>query len=82
MAPPTYAATASLYTTSLSYRRTRSGSAAFAAPTVIAQQDPCALPGHGNGHHQPHRCATGQRCCEPAPGGLCWLCAPAGAQCP
>jgi hypothetical protein len=36
----------------------------------------------GGSPPRPRLCAAGQRCCEPALGGGCLLCAPVGAQCP
>jgi len=38
--------------------------------------------GGGSAPSRPHKCSGGQRCCEPAPGGLCYTCAPPGGQCP
>lgn len=45
MALPVYAAEASLYITSRFYRGARSGRADDAGPTIVAQQDPCAIGG-------------------------------------
>jgi hypothetical protein len=81
MALPRCAAEGSLYTAGRSYRKARSRPAANAAPTVVAQQDPCALPVGPRRPPVPRLCAAGHRCCEPAPGGGCFLCAPIGAQC-
>jgi len=68
-------------------RARRSPSVAQTWGFTLAQGDPCALTpsgggGGGGGGPKPKQCAAGQRCCEPAPGGGCFLCAPVGAQCP
>jgi hypothetical protein len=87
MALPTYAAEASLYRASRSYRGARGRPVADAGTTVIAQQDPCAIAGGGGGGGGgggpiPHRCADNERCCEPVGvGGLCFRCVPRDAQC-
>jgi hypothetical protein len=78
-----YAAEASLYKTSRSYWGAGDTHVPWAGTTVVAQQDPCAIAvGGGGGGPIPHQCAAGQRCCEPAPNGLCFLCAPSNAPCP
>lgn len=85
MALPTYAAEASLYRTSQSYRGALRRPAADAGTTVVAQQDPCAVAGGGGGGGggpTPRRCATDQKCCEPAPNGLCFRCWPRNRPCP
>jgi hypothetical protein len=85
MALPRFAAEASLYTASRSYRKARSAPAATAAPTVIAQQDPCALPGGGGGvRPQPMACPVGERCCGIIRDGRCILgpCVAANQACP
>jgi hypothetical protein len=86
MVLPEYAAEASLYRTSRSYWGAGCRHVPGAGTTVVPQQDPCAIAGGGGGGGgggpSPHQCAAGQRCCEPAPNGLCFLCAPINAQCP
>jgi hypothetical protein len=86
MALPGHTAGASLYATSKSYCGVRSRPASAAGRTVIAQQGPCDIGGGGGGGGGggpvPRLCPPGQRCCEPAPNGGCFLCAPINAQCP
>jgi hypothetical protein len=79
MALPRYAAEASLYTTSRHYRRARSGPAADAAPTIIAQHDPCNRGGGGVGVGGG---GGGRVCCEWDRNGRCRLWRPPGGQCP
>jgi hypothetical protein len=86
MALPAYAAEASLYRTSRSYWGARGRPAASAGTTVVAQQDPCAIAGGGGGGGGGgpilRRCAADEKCCEPAVGGLCFLCVPRTSHCP
>jgi hypothetical protein len=81
---PGYAAAASLYTTSRSYPSIRSGPMSHAAPTVVAQHDPCALPGGGGGGSgpPPGPCPRGRKCCGIIQNGRCSEpCIPDNAQC-
>jgi hypothetical protein len=86
MSTPTYTAGSTLFPSNGSYRAGRLP--AVRTSVVVAQQDPCAIvrPGGGGGGGgtgpKPRRCAANQRCCEPAPNGLCFLCVRAGLQCP
>jgi hypothetical protein len=87
MTLPGYAAETSLNTRGGRYRGARSGPRAYVGSLVVAQQDPCAIRGGGGGGGggtppPPRLCPPGFRCCEPAPGGRCHLCAPINAQCP
>jgi hypothetical protein len=87
MTIPRYAAEASLYRTSRSYRGTHRGPSGAAGATVIAQQDPCAIVGGGGGGSGgggggPRDCPPGRRCCERDLAGRCTLCIPNNAQCP
>jgi hypothetical protein len=62
MTLPGYAAAASLYTTSRSYRQARLRPAGSSGPTLIAQHDPCAMPGSGGGIPIPRCCPLGTEC--------------------
>ena len=87
MALPGYAAETSLYMPSRSYLMIRSVSAADAYPTLIAQHDPCAMPGGGGGGGVelplPGPCPRGQKCCGRVVGRHCYgICVPRNARCP
>jgi hypothetical protein len=86
MTLPRYAAEASLYTTSRSYRGVRSTPGGDGGPMVVAQQGPCDIVGGGGGGDgrppPPRLCPPGRKCCEPDPRGGCLLCVPTNAQCP
>ena len=63
MTLPGYAAAASLYTTSGSYREARLRPAGNSGPTVIAQHDPCNRGGGGGGGGGiPRCCPPGREC--------------------
>jgi hypothetical protein len=73
-----FSAEASVYRTSNTYHAAYGTPADNASATVIPQQCRCVrwvCP-------PPPRCPIGWRCCEPAPGGGCFLCVPPGALCP
>ncbi len=60
---PGYAAAASLYTASRSYRTASCGPASDYGPTVIAQHDPCNRGGGGGGGGAiPRCCPIGREC--------------------
>jgi hypothetical protein len=87
MAIPRFAAEASLYRTSRSYRGAQPAPSGAAATTVIARQDPCAIVGGGGGGGggaggAPRDCPPGRRCCERDQTGRCTLCIPNSAVCP
>jgi hypothetical protein len=85
MTLPGYRAETSLYMTSRYYRITYSQLANDTAPMLIAQQDPCALPGDvkGGGQFRPSRCRSGTKCCGHTMNGLCYgQCVPNNFQCP
>ncbi len=64
MTLPGYAAGASLYTTSRSYRGGRCGTTAVdEGLTVVPQHDPCAIGGGGGIDLPPTACKRGTRCC-------------------
>jgi hypothetical protein len=69
VAPPGYAAEATLYTSSRLYRPARFGPAAEVGPTVVAQHDPCALP--GGARPVPMPCPVGEHCCGSIRNGRC-----------
>jgi hypothetical protein len=83
MALPGYVAETSLYTPGRSYGATRSV-AANAHQTLIAQHDPCAMPGGGGGASlPPGPCPPGRKCCGNVVNGRCvGQCVPNNAQCP
>jgi hypothetical protein len=85
MAIPGYAAETSLYTTGSFYMIAYSRYAANIAPILIAQHDPCAMPGGGErgGPVPPSRCRPGTKCCGRTVNGICdGPCVPNNAQCP
>jgi hypothetical protein len=85
MAIPGYAAETSLYTASGFYRVTYSLTVADITPMLIAQHDPCAMPGDGErgGTPPPSRCRSGTKCCGRTVNGICYgQCVPNSFQCP
>ena len=84
MALPGYAAETSLYTPGRYYRTTRSVPVAYVHQTLIAQHDPCAMPGGGGGVPlPPGPCPRGRKCCGDVVNGRCrGQCVPNNAQCP
>jgi hypothetical protein len=85
MTLPGYAAETSLYMPSRPYLMTRNVSEADAHPTLIAQHDPCAMPGGGGGGvpPPPGPCPSGRKCCGSVVNGRCvGQCVPNNARCP
>lgn len=84
MTLPGYAAAASLYTTSRSYRTVRSGPVGGdVGATVIAQHDPCDRGGGGGVVVPSGPCPRGQKCCGGVVNGRCLdQCVPMNADCP
>lgn len=82
---PGYAADASLYASGRIYQQTLTRVSTAVRPLMVSQAG-CEIGGAGTGGGgrppTPRRCAPNQRCCEPAAGGLCFLCVPRNFQCP
>jgi hypothetical protein len=76
MTLPGYAAATSVYPTSRSYRKTRSGLTGATAATIVAQHDPYNRGGGGGGG------GDGRVCCERDERGRCTLWRPPGGSCP